>query len=773
MRRLFLFLFILLVCSPLFAQKDTTFLSMDALKVENINENEDAFGNQKIVSASRSLQDVNDLPFTIYVITREEILAKGYNTLVDALKWVPGIRVSQPGSGLEGETFIMRGLQGNTYAKILINGVSIKPYATRGMPIGAQLPVREAERIEVIFGPAAAVYGADASAGVINIVMKDSDRPLYTQAEIGLGSDGFTSLHVFLGGKLGKGKRILKYSVFGSSTSFNQRRIYRDTGFLFNPSLYDQSGSYLDNLNYEEDLNFTPHLSRMVGFRLGYKDLNLTTMAMTRRDHSALGLNPTAVSYANPNNFIQDDIYSGHFDYSPNWGKWGMKLNLNVLGYRRNGISSTRYIENGLKNLFDRAIIQTSSSAEEISTKDSIVFGRIFSNDRYFDATSFHIDFESLITYSPRKEIEFLGGIMFNPVTTSILNYARTQSNSLSIFGRGPNYSLVNGFAILQTYINFPKIKGIASVNYSISDRYRSRLNPRIALSFPVSDGLNIRTFFGTAFRIPSAFYFANSFNVWEDDLRFFYDGSSFNSFSKRNNIINELQPEENTTFELGIRFNKWPKLSFDANFYYSKTDNIITFVKQVQRKGLLRNDVDSTTFFTTGYTNFGDSFLTVFGTQANIIFQTKTKNNIFRARLGISTAIGEKQLPGNFSATLSNVPEQPEFSAQLQLTIPFGKRWTVHLDNLYHGFSVSETAVLNVRDFNQFNRETLIIPAYYTLDVLTRFQISNNFSSYLQILNIFNAQYGGLSATGTPDDLFFNAQSAGLFRFGLSYNLD
>ena len=68
MQRLLIYSIIFLFSLPLLAQKDTSFLSMDALDVANLNSNESAFLNQKIVSASRSLQDVNDLPFTIYVI---------------------------------------------------------------------------------------------------------------------------------------------------------------------------------------------------------------------------------------------------------------------------------------------------------------------------------------------------------------------------------------------------------------------------------------------------------------------------------------------------------------------------------------------------------------------------------------------------------------------------------------------------------------------------------------------------------------------------------
>src|SRR5690606_39184062 len=107
---------------------------------------------------------------------------------------------SQPGSGADGETFKLRGLLGNSYCKILIDGVPVKTFATKGMPIGAQLPVRQADRIEVIYGPAAALYGSDANAGVINIITKRSERPVYARANLTMGGNGFTGLDVFFGG---------------------------------------------------------------------------------------------------------------------------------------------------------------------------------------------------------------------------------------------------------------------------------------------------------------------------------------------------------------------------------------------------------------------------------------------------------------------------------------------------------------------------------------------------------------------------------------------
>jgi len=156
------------------AQQDSLFLELDELGIDDLRGIQAKGQNQQMITGGRFLQNQDEIPFTTFVITKEEILDNGYTTLVDVMKSLPGIRVSQPGSGQDGETFMIRGLLGNSHMKILLNDSPIKPSIVKGMPIGAQLPIRQAERIEVIFGPAAVLYGADASAGVINIITKST-----------------------------------------------------------------------------------------------------------------------------------------------------------------------------------------------------------------------------------------------------------------------------------------------------------------------------------------------------------------------------------------------------------------------------------------------------------------------------------------------------------------------------------------------------------------------------------------------------------------------
>ena len=229
---------LLLICLFLHAQNDTTLLLAPERLTEKdlIAQNPD-LQKTKVISASRSPEDLDEVPFTMWVVTAEDILRNGYVTLGDVLRAAPGIRVSQPGNAMEGETFLMRGLSGNQYVKILINDVPVKPSIALGMPIGAQIPIRQAERIEVLYGPTSAIYGNEACAGVVNIILKETERPIFTQADLAFGNYGYNSLDLTFGGKLGKDKKIFRFSLYGSSTVREKTDLYYDRN-LFNANNY-------------------------------------------------------------------------------------------------------------------------------------------------------------------------------------------------------------------------------------------------------------------------------------------------------------------------------------------------------------------------------------------------------------------------------------------------------------------------------------------------------------------------------------------------------
>lgn len=128
---------------------------------------------QIIVSANNIEQSVRSVTSEMHVITAEEIEAKHYTTLIQALNTLPGISFTQNG-GLGSSTSIFLRGSSNNRTLILIDGIRANdPSSTTGANL-ANIMIANIERIEVIKGAQSGVWGSDAAAGVINIITKDS-----------------------------------------------------------------------------------------------------------------------------------------------------------------------------------------------------------------------------------------------------------------------------------------------------------------------------------------------------------------------------------------------------------------------------------------------------------------------------------------------------------------------------------------------------------------------------------------------------------------------
>ena len=128
-----------------------------------------------ITSVSKKAEKLELAPATIHVITAEEILNRGYQSIENLLNDIPGFDVSRT-NGLIGTTFYQRGYRSanNTdKTMILIDGVEDNEMYTQFAFMGKQLPIQSVKRVEIIYGPASSLYGANAFCGVINIITKD------------------------------------------------------------------------------------------------------------------------------------------------------------------------------------------------------------------------------------------------------------------------------------------------------------------------------------------------------------------------------------------------------------------------------------------------------------------------------------------------------------------------------------------------------------------------------------------------------------------------
>jgi len=124
----------------------------------------------KVTSASKSLQSFNFTPAKMIVISQEQIEDRGYRGLDELLNDLPGIQVMRyADSGILNQIGI-RGVMGTNYFKVLQDGIEIDQSDGEILSRSMQYPLIGIERVEVLYGPASVVYGADAMSGVINLV---------------------------------------------------------------------------------------------------------------------------------------------------------------------------------------------------------------------------------------------------------------------------------------------------------------------------------------------------------------------------------------------------------------------------------------------------------------------------------------------------------------------------------------------------------------------------------------------------------------------------
>ena len=764
----FLALISVVGASLLGAQTDSL-LVMDRLEAKDINYDQ-IFTSYKIISASRSLKSVQDLPFTIHVITREEILRNGYVTLVDALKYLPGIRGSQPGSALEGETFLMRGLVGNAYTKILVNDLPVKPTVVSGMPIGAQLPIRQAERIEIIYGTAAATYGADAAAGIINIITRDSERPLFAHADLMLGQDNYNGINVMVGGKLGRNRHILKFNVYGSNIQADDRRVVYDENYLYNPDNYFAgSQKYLLSPNYRGEpgvpvINNLPHLSRMLGADLRYRGLNFSYHRFYRRDPSATGMNPAAVSYANPFNYVGENISRYSLSYNRDFNRVGFTTNLTYLDYKMDPQSSYSYVKPTLGVILDSLINGVADPSERDSLGGAAI-DRLLSGFRYSYAASNDFYIEQLVNYFPSPILEVVGGVNYRfSQNFPILNFlpgpflADVSYGSDNGLDQGPvqsntlEYDNLGVFA--QVYLTLNRVNLIGGLRWDRDERFGNAFSPRMAVLYKFGDSMRFRFSFGRAFRTPTPFYNANTYVFTGDNL-----------LGRIRTGRQQLDPEITRTFEAGWRWRVTNQIELDASVFRMRTANFISY--NFSDRSVLRM-VDNV--LTIGYFNDENSAVLLYGVQANI----KHKALVPSIRLGfqadVSYSTGEEVLPfGN--GTLDVVRMQPEWYGHLHLFATPLQDWDLGIrltasTEWVRRFALEEVELAD-------NLEMFTTPGYAVWDLYTRWRLNPNFQFSMQINNLLNERYGGIGATGFLDDLLYNPQQLRNFRIGVTYLLN
>ena len=145
-----------------------------------------------IVTATRTAEMVDETLAPVTVITRKEIEDLQASSVVDVLRTVPGVILTNNGGLGQATSLFLRGTNSG-HVTVLVDGVRVGS-ATLGTTPFELIPLAQVEKIEIVRGPRSSLYGANAIGGVIQVFTRPGAGTKTMSAKSSLGTDGFREL---------------------------------------------------------------------------------------------------------------------------------------------------------------------------------------------------------------------------------------------------------------------------------------------------------------------------------------------------------------------------------------------------------------------------------------------------------------------------------------------------------------------------------------------------------------------------------------------------
>ncbi len=515
----------------------------------------------EITSATGNSTPLDKAPATASVITSEEIEAMGARTLDEALEFVPGLHVSLSALNRLDAVYSIRGIHTgfNPHVLLLMNGVPVQFSLQGGRPALLRLPVTSISKVEVIRGPGSAIYGADAYAGVINVITKD----------------GTTDDNLALGGSAGS---------FGQRESWVQGSgELGGAQFLFGVTYQYTDGD--DTRTLTRDLQTT--LDENFGTDASLAPGSLSTGYEIWDTHIALNTKKWKVNgwYWESNNAgigagaAQALDRRGHDDSSLWLGDVTYQLMEDAHGWESEArISYLRYKLQAQFNIFPSGTvlpIGADGNANFTSPAGVVAFPDGFignpgatTEDTQFDLISIYNAWDSLklrlAVGSKQQKLDSTETKNFGPgvidgsegvVDGALTDVSDTEFVFVKDSSRSIKYLSVQGE--WNWVRDWQLTAGIRLDDYS---DFGTTINPRFALVWTASEKLTTKFLYGSAFRAPS---FTEQFN--------------------ENNPISlgrdDLDPETIDTYEVSLNATISENVLANLNVFYYEAKDMIEFI--------------------------------------------------------------------------------------------------------------------------------------------------------------------------------------------------
>lgn len=433
----------------------TTILSAQQDELERLEEELLFFASEEItVTATKHKQTVVEAPATVRIITAEQIKERGYFTLEEALSDLPGTQFRNI-IGFNSYVFLRGVPSQNNLILVLVDGIQINELNSGGFYGGGQFNLFNVKRIEIVYGPASALYGTNAISGIINVITNDPKDIEEFHASILLGNFGTRNVDFRYG-------HYNQENDFGLSVS----------GMFKQSEKADLGGEKGDNNwtnemeNFEDDLSFDGKLT--------YKNFSFGLVFQDKQSSRT-------TNYRTVNNKYLDHGTRWHIRFINGYLKHYYDA------YERWSLSSQLYFRNA--TVMDNTIAYIDTSAQ---------VGYYRPNDL--------IGFESIIDYTPSEKLNLIGGIVVENENLAE-GFSKTWSDSPDEKPPTPpkpnmeNNSLQSLYLQIQ-FLLLESVQLTTGVRFDNSSVYDQVLTPRMSLVYN-ENRLTAKLLYTEAFRAP------------------------------------------------------------------------------------------------------------------------------------------------------------------------------------------------------------------------------------------------------------------------------
>lgn len=500
----------------------------------------------KVTSASKTAQSLNEVPANMIIIPRESIEKAGYRSLAELLQDLPGFsELKFADSGVHNQIGI-RGVMGTNYFKILRDGVKINQTDGENISVSMGFPLFGLERVEILYGAASVLYGADAFSGVINLVSSTKDE---NQFEVELGENGFSYYNVHTGIKLGKDGFFIARGHLHTDEDYDLDKHYPD--YFYKEDLKTFGGTIIQAAN-ARSFDYKPNETKSLSLRYTNKGLDIGGNYIYSSDSTLTSMNneKSIENLYDEDSNLETQMMGAYIKYSGDF--YGFN-STTTLSYDTTELLIQSYFIN---QYTDYKPAYKYSKSQRIALEETIV--KTIANHS--------------IVFGFRYE-DFSSTPMTGDLTTPSLSGSVYAGSDIPIQIFDAEWQTYALYIQDQITLNDEFQLSIAG-RYDISTAYENSFIPRLALIY--NEGkLSSKLIYSQAFLAPSNY---RKYKMYGNPLKTNdLVGDSNQYKTKKYRVQNEdLEPEKSKSLEYNIQYKLQKNMLIKSSIYYTMIDDFI-----------------------------------------------------------------------------------------------------------------------------------------------------------------------------------------------------